>query len=85
MELNINELDYETQNVFGYDQEPIQSSFEDIPENKEVKIPVQQLFDHYRKIFFVEEPNLSINQEEVVEKVKIYELGYSKPSKIPFK
>ena len=65
MELNINELDYETQNVFGYDQEPIQSSFEDIPENKEVKIKV------VKKGVRFEEPIRPMNQAIPRENAKI--------------
>ncbi len=65
MELIINELDYETQNMFGYDQEPIQSSFEDIPENKEVKIKVVKKGVHF------EAPMRPINQVIPRENAKI--------------
>jgi hypothetical protein len=65
MELNINELEYDAQNVFGFDQEPIQSSFEDIPENKDVKIKVVKKGVHF------EEPMRPINQAIPRENSKI--------------
>lgn len=49
MELNINELEYDAQNVFGFDQESIQSSFEDIPENKDVKIKIVKKGVHFEE------------------------------------
>jgi hypothetical protein len=65
MELNITELDYDVQNVFGFDQEQTQSSFEDIPENKEVKIKVVKKSVHF------EEPMRPINQAIPRENAKI--------------
>jgi len=65
MELNINELEYDAQNVFGFDQEPIQSSFEDIPENKDVKIKVVKKGVHF------EEPVRPINQAIPRENAKL--------------
>jgi hypothetical protein len=65
MELNITELDYDAQNVFGFDQEQTQSSFEDIPENKEVKIKVVKKSVHF------EEPMRPINQAIPRENAKI--------------
>jgi hypothetical protein len=65
MELNINELEYDAQNVFGFDQEPIQSSFEDIPENKDVKIKVVKKGVHF------EEPMRPINQAIPRENAKL--------------
>ena len=56
MELNITELEYDDQNVFGFDQEPTQTSFENIPENKEVKIKVVKKGVHF------EEPMRPMNQ-----------------------
>jgi hypothetical protein len=65
MELNINELEYDAQNVFGFDQDPTQSSFEDIPENKDVKIKVVKKGVHF------EEPMRPINQAIPRENAKI--------------
>lgn len=41
MELNIKELEYNEENEFSYEQEPIQIPFEDIPENN-IKIKVNK-------------------------------------------
>ena len=64
MELNITELENETQDMFCYDEEKIQPSFEDIPENK-VNIKVIKRGVHF------EQPIRPINQVIPKENAKI--------------
>ena len=52
-------------------------------ELKEINVPTDQLINHYKKLFFVEDSSLSQDQIEISLKVKNYSSAYLKPSKIP--
>ena len=53
-------------------------------ELKEINIPIDQLIDHYKKLFYVDDSNLNQKQTEIRQKLKNYTTGYIKPSKLHF-